>query len=76
VHRDVAPVIAAQALLAQGTSDDAVVAYVRSRWRLDPADARAAVAAAHTLLGHDRGIGIATNGKPTMIPRDGRTAPT
>lgn len=58
VHRDAAPVIAAQALIAHGMTDQAVLAYVRT-WRLDPVDARAAVAAAHTLAGHDHGVRIA-----------------
>ena len=60
MNHDFAPVIAAQALLAHGMSDDAVFAYVQRTWRLDAADARAAVAAALTLAGHDHGIGIAT----------------
>jgi hypothetical protein len=47
--RDAAPVIAARALLAYGTDDETVVAYVQRTWRLTPLDARAAVAAAHVI---------------------------
>lgn len=59
MHRDAAPVIAAQALLAHGMSHDAVLTYIRSKWELDPVDALAAVQAAHTLSGHDHGIRVA-----------------
>jgi hypothetical protein len=60
MNRDVAPVIAAQALIGRGMRDNDVLAYVQRTWRLDSLDARAAVAAAHTLAGHDHGIRIAT----------------
>jgi hypothetical protein len=60
VNNDTAPVLAAQALLAHGMNDTAVLAYVQRAWRLNPIDARAAVAAAHTLAGHHHGIRIAT----------------
>ena len=59
MNRDVAPVIAAQALLAHGMSDPIVLAYLQRTWRLDTRDAQAAIAAAHTLAGHHHGIGIA-----------------
>jgi len=52
-------VIAAQALLDHGMSHDAVLAYIRRSWALDPIDALAAVEAAHTLSGHDHGVHIA-----------------
>jgi hypothetical protein len=48
--RDVAPVVAAEALLRHGMSDDVVVAYVARTWPLDDAECRAAVRAAHILL--------------------------
>jgi len=64
VHRNAAPVVAAQALLANGMSDDTAVAYVQGAWRLHPIDARAAVAAAHTLAGDHHGIRIAARPKP------------
>ena len=51
--------IAAQALLDHGMSHDAVLAYIRRSWALDPIDALAAVEAAHTLSGHDHGVHIA-----------------
>jgi hypothetical protein len=60
VKHDAAPVIAAQALIAHGVSDSAVLAYVQRTWQLDPMNTRAAVAAAHTLAGHDHGIRVAT----------------
>ncbi|MGO9876597.1 MAG: hypothetical protein ACLPVY_22715 [Acidimicrobiia bacterium] len=59
MNRDAAPVVAAQALLAHGMNDGAAIAYVQRAWRLDPVDARAAVAAAHTLAGQHHGIGVA-----------------
>jgi len=57
VRHDVAPVIAAQALVAHGMNDIAVIAYVRRTWRLDADDAWAA---AHTLAGDEHGIRVAT----------------
>jgi hypothetical protein len=50
VGRDVAPVIAAEVLLARGVREDMVFAYLASMWRLNDVDGRAAVAAAHVLL--------------------------
>ena len=60
MHRDATPVIAAQALIAHGIHDSAVRTYLQQAWQLDPVDARAAVAAAHTLAGRHHGIRIAT----------------
>lgn len=48
--RDIAPVVAAEALLRHGMADDVVVGYVARTWPLDEADCRAAVRAAHILL--------------------------
>ena len=48
--RDVAPVIAAEVLLARGVREDIVFAYLASMWRLNDVDGRAAVAAAQVLL--------------------------
>ena len=59
MNRDVAPVIAAQALLAHAMDDRDVLAYVQRTWRLDSVNARAAVDAAHTLAGHHHGVRIA-----------------
>lgn len=59
VHHDAALVIAAQALLANGTDNDTLIGYLQRTWQLDLADAHAAVAAAQTLAGHDHGIRIA-----------------
>jgi hypothetical protein len=72
-HR-VAPVIAAQALLAHGVDEAAVFAYVQRTWRLDPADARAAIAAANTLAGHDHGIRVATRSdrEESQVSESGR----
>jgi hypothetical protein len=56
-----APVIAAGALLAHGMHDDVVLAYVQRTWKLHLIDARAAVAAAHTIAGDRHGIAIAPN---------------
>ncbi len=54
VSPDAAPIVAAQTLLARGITDETVVARIAVAWRLDDAKARAAVAAAHVLLGaHD-----------------------
>jgi len=60
VNRDVAPVIAAQALLAHGLADDVIVAYVRRTWNLDDIDAEAALAAARVLVRRERGTAIRT----------------
>ena len=51
VNRDVAPVIAAQALHAHGMADDKVTIYVQRTFRLDFPTAIAAVNAAHILSG-------------------------
>jgi hypothetical protein len=55
VNRDVAPVIAAQALLAHGMDDDAILAYITRTWRLSDADARSALAAAGVLVSRGHG---------------------
>ena len=47
---DVAPVVAAQALLRHGLSDEVIVGYVARTWPLDDAECRAAVRAAHILF--------------------------
>lgn len=60
MDRDIAPVIAAQALLAHGMQDRLVLDYVRRTWTLDPVDAGAAVRAAHILV--ERGLGAAGAG--------------
>jgi hypothetical protein len=49
MHHDPAPVVAAQALIAQGVDDHAIADYLRRTWPLDLVDANAAVVAAHTL---------------------------
>ena len=46
---DVAPVVAARALLAHSVNDLAILAYLSRTWQLNPVDARAAIAAARTL---------------------------
>jgi len=48
--RDVAPVIAAEALLHHGMSDDVIAAYVARTWPLDEKQCVEAVAAAHVLM--------------------------
>jgi len=50
MERDLAPVITARGLLAQGVDDDLVSAHVASMWPLNEIDVHAAVAAAHVLL--------------------------
>jgi hypothetical protein len=54
MSRDVAPLIAAEALLHHGLSDDAVVGYLARTWPLGALDCRAAVNAAHILLRRER----------------------
>ena len=54
MSRDVAPLIAAAALLHHGLSDDAVVGYLARTWPLGALDCRAAVNAAHILLRRER----------------------
>ena len=53
VGRDVAPVIAAEALLRHGMHDEEVVGYLARTWSLADADCDAAVRAAHVLLRHE-----------------------
>ena len=48
--RDVATVIAAEALLRHGMGDDVAVAYLARTWPIDEAECRAALDAAHILL--------------------------
>ena len=50
MERDLAPVITARGLLAQGVDDDLVSEHVASIWPLNDVDVHAAVAAAHVLL--------------------------
>ena len=50
MSRSIAPLIAAEALLHHGLSDEAVVAYLARTWPLDAVDCQAAVNAAHILL--------------------------
>jgi hypothetical protein len=54
MYREIAPVIAAQDLLARGIRDADVCTSVRTTWNLDMIDGRAAVAAAHVLQRHPR----------------------
>jgi hypothetical protein len=53
VNRDVAPVIAAEALLDHGMDGELIVAYLRKTWNLDDIDA-AALAAARVLQRRER----------------------
>ena len=55
MSRNVAPLIAAEALLHHGLSDDAVAGYLARTWPLDALDCRAAVDAAHILLRREHG---------------------
>jgi len=50
MSRNIAPVIAAEALLHHGLSDEAVAAYLARTWPLEAVDCRSAVDAAHILL--------------------------
>jgi hypothetical protein len=50
MRRDVAPVLAAEALLHRGLSDDTIAGYIARTWPLDERDCRAAVLAAHILV--------------------------
>ena len=54
VNRDVAPVIAAEALLDHGMDAEVIVAYLRKTWNLDDIDAAAALAAARVLQRRER----------------------
>ncbi len=54
VNRDVAPVIAAEALLDHGMDGELIVAYLRKTWNLDDIDAAAALAAARVLQRRER----------------------
>jgi hypothetical protein len=56
MSRDVAPVVAAEALLHHGLSDDAVIGYIARTWPLDDLDCRAAVDAAHILLRREQAL--------------------
>lgn len=48
--RDVAPVVAAEALLHHGMRDDVIISYLARTWALDDHECCSAVAAAHVLL--------------------------
>jgi hypothetical protein len=48
--RDVAPVIAAEALLHRGLRDDVVMSYLARTWPLDDGECRDIMDAAHILL--------------------------
>ena len=50
MSHDIAPVIAAEALLRHEMSDEVVAAYLARTWPLDDVDCRAAVRAARILL--------------------------
>ena len=58
--RDLAPVIAAQALLRHGLHDHEVLGYVARTWALDDIDCHAAVAAAHVLLRREARVGASS----------------
>jgi hypothetical protein len=47
---DLAPVITARGLIAQGVDDELVATHVATIWPLNDVDVHAAVAAAHVLL--------------------------
>jgi hypothetical protein len=49
-RRDVAPVIAAEALLHHGMRDDVIISYLARTWDLDDRECFSAVEAAHVLL--------------------------
>ena len=49
MNRDVAPVLAAQALLAHHMDDHLIAAYLRRTWKLDTNDGDAALAAGNVL---------------------------
>jgi len=63
VNRDIAPVIAAQALLAHSLGDDVIAAYLQRTWNLDDIDAEAALAAARVLVRRE-------HGEETAVPND------
>ncbi len=54
-RRDVAPVIAAQALLHHGMRDDVIISYLARTWELDDRECCSAVEAAHVLLRKELG---------------------
>jgi len=54
MRRDVAPLIAAEALLHHGLRDDVVMAYLARTWPLDDGDCRELIDAAHVLLRKER----------------------
>jgi hypothetical protein len=58
VSRDIAPVVAAEALLHHGLSDEAIIGYIARTWPLDRADCRAAVDAAHILIRREVAAGM------------------
>ena len=53
--RDVAPVVAAEALLHHGMADDVIISYLARTWELDDRECFSAVAAAHVLLRKELG---------------------
>jgi hypothetical protein len=53
-HRDVAPVIAAEALLRHGLSDDEVLGWLSRTWPMDAAACHSALHAGHALLRRER----------------------
>jgi len=48
--RDVAPLVAGEALLRHGLDDDRIIEYLARTWALDEIDCVAAVEAAHILV--------------------------
>jgi len=76
VGRDVAPVIAAEALLRHGMHDEEVSGYLARTWSLDDFDCDAAVRAAHVLLWHEARADPTRASIPNSFsPASGRSTP-
>jgi hypothetical protein len=59
MHRDAAPVIAAETLIRRGLSDELILAHLARQWPLDEHECRDALDAAHILVRREHANGHA-----------------
>jgi hypothetical protein len=59
MHRNAAPVVAAEILIRRGLTDQVILAHLARHWPLDEHELQAALDAAHILVRREHGTGQA-----------------